>query len=152
MNRRRYLATVGGSGILFGSGCLDDPGVEGGVLEVFGVDAPPEATVIEASDDRIRNVEPIQDGVRRADRESGRGAVKIEVAANEYDEVAQTLADLPWYDRIEHDSSYVSGVYIRDEDAVYVVVLTPYCTDSWLRDARSERGEYGWGGCIERAE
>lgn len=69
-----------------------------------------------------------------------------------YDTVAQALSVLPWYSRIEHDPGYISGIYLRYEDAVYVVALTPYCADSWVWNARSKRGKYGWGGCVGREE
>ncbi|WP_227356291.1 hypothetical protein [Haladaptatus salinisoli] len=70
----------------------------------------------------------------------------------EYDTVAQALSGLPRYSRTEHDPDRISGIYLLYEDAVYVVVLTPFCADSWIRNARSKRGEYGWGGCVDREE
>lgn len=128
------------------AGCLNDPGANGGLLEVLQAPAPENATVIEASDNRVRDVEPIQDGLRRAANETN---AEIDVSDREFDTVAEALADLPWYDRVEHGSSHISGIYLRYDGDVYVVVLTPFCTDSWIRDANSERGEYGWGGCYD---
>lgn len=154
MNRRPVLAALGSGLVLAISGCLNAPGAEGGVLEVMHHDVPPDATVTDASDDRIADVEPLQRGLRGA--HDGAGNADIDVSRREYDTVAQALSDLSWYDRSDNDSThgttYISGVYIRYDEEVYVVVLTPYCSDSVLLDARSDRGAYSWGGCIRRGD
>lgn len=150
MNRRQFLATTGCAVIPFVSGCLNDPGANGGLLEVLKTTKPRDATVIEPSDERIRNVEPVQEGLRQAATATN-SVAEIEITEREYDATAQALSNLPWYERSERNDS-VSGIYFRYEDAVYVVVLTPFCTDSWITDAESERGEYGWGGCYDREE
>lgn len=131
------------------SGCLNDPGAEGGIVEATETNEPPNASVTEASDDRISDVGPVQEALQRAKESDTAGG---EVSEREYDDVARALSELPWYDRRGHDSSqpYRSGIYIRYEDSSYVVGLLPYCTGSPIRKAQSERGEYGWGGCIER--
>lgn len=148
MHRRAVLAAVGGTALPLVSGCLTDPGADGGVLEVLETEAPPSATVIDGADDRVRTVEPIQDGLRRAASASS-SVAEIEVTDREFDAVAPVLSELPWYDRTDHGSDHLSGTYFRAESGVYVVVLTPFCTDSRIVNARSERGEYGWGGCYD---
>jgi hypothetical protein len=150
MNRRQYLATIGCGASAFLSGCLNDPGAEGGLLEALEVGKPPNASVTAATNDRISGVAPVQEVIQHvSENESGVG--EVEVSEREYDSVAQALSNLPWYDRNEHDSSYPSGVYIQREGKVFVVVLTPFCTDSMFVDAQSDRGEYGWGGCINKS-
>jgi len=149
MNRRQCLATIGGAASAFVAGCLSDPGAEGGLLEALDVDAPSNASVTAATDDRISDIAPVQEVLQRvSENESGVG--EVEVSEPEYDRVAQALSELPWYDRGDHDSDHPSGIYFRYEQAVFVVVLTPFCTESGLIDSRSERGEYSWGGCIRR--
>jgi hypothetical protein len=113
------------------------------------VDAPSDGSVTAATDDRIRDVDPVQDVLKRvSENESGVG--EVEITEPEYDRVAQALSELPWYDRGVHDSDHPSGIYFRYERAVFVVVLTPFCTESVLINSRSERGDYSWGGCIRR--
>lgn len=135
------------------SGCLSDPGADGGLLEVLETTAPAAATVVTSSDDRIRGVDAVQDGLGRA-AGARRSVAEVEVTEEEFGGVAGALSALPWYDRSEHDAGHISGHYVRyaGDERVYVVVLTPFCVDSWLRDAESERGEYGWGGCYDRDE
>ncbi|AHG00786.1 hypothetical protein HALLA_07490 [Halostagnicola larsenii XH-48] len=151
MNRRQFLGTVGCVAIPAVAGCLTDPGTNGGLLEILLTTEPENATVVNATDERIRNVEPVQDGLREA-ADATSSAAEVEVTEREYETVAQVLADLPWYDRSDHDSKHISGIYFRYDKQVYVVVLTPFCADSWLKDTESQRGEYGWGGCYDRAE
>lgn len=151
MDRRQLLAAAGCGAMPFISGCLNDPGTDGGVLEVLQTTKPANATVIEPSDERIRNVEEVQEGLQQA-ASATNSAAEIEVTDSEYDTVTQALSDLPWYERSDHGTSAISGIYFKYEEAVYVVVLTPFCTDSWIKDAQSERGEYGWGGCYDRDE
>jgi hypothetical protein len=146
MDRRGFLALTGGVSLTALSGCISNPGVNGGLLEVLSTERPPRATVTDASDDRISAVEPVRTGLQQARKN---GQADIEVTERVYDTVAHALSSLPWYSRTEHDADYISGLYIRYDGAVYVVVLTPYCTDSWFWDAHSDRGGYGWGGCIE---
>lgn len=145
MNRRRFLALTGSVSLPALSGCISNPGVNGGVVEVLSTDKPPHATVTEATDEQVRDIEPIRAGLQQARQN---GDATIEVTEREYDTVAQALSALPWYSRIENSANYSSGFYIRYEGATYVAVLTPYCTDSWLWDAHSQRGDHGWGGCI----
>jgi hypothetical protein len=147
VNRRRFLALTGGISFTALSGCISNPGVNGGSLQVLSSETPPQATVTDASDDRIKDVQLIRTGIRQARKN---GQADIEVSKRAYDTVAHALSALPWYSRTEHDSNYISGLYIRYEAAVYVVVLTPYCSGSLHWDAHSDRGEYGWGGCIEQ--
>lgn len=150
MNRRRFLAVGTGAFLSLNSGCITDPGARGGVIEVMAADPPPNATVTDVSDDRLGDGPPIRRGLRQA--HEGNGVAAVEVTEKEYDAVAGTLSALPWYDRLNHDSNYISGIYLTYENEVYVVVLTPFCTDSWFKDAQSKRGDYGWGGCIDREE
>lgn len=150
MNRRQCLASITVGAAIFISGCLSDPGAEGGKVQVFEMDESPNGSATEASDDRIRDVAPIEEALQTA--RNGTGTASITVSGGEYDAVAQTLSELPWYEPESTDSSYprLSGIYIRYENNPYAVVLTPFCADSWIIDTQSERGEYGWGGCIER--
>ncbi|WP_049895358.1 hypothetical protein [Halopiger xanaduensis] len=112
---------------------------------------PPNATITDATDERIRAVDPVQEGLQQA--ANARDSVaEIEVTEAEYETVAQALSERPWYDRSEYGSRQPSGVYFRYENEAYVVTLTPFCADSPLVDAGSERGEYGWGGCYDREE
>lgn len=150
MNRRRFLATTGCAVLPFVSGCLNTPGSDGGLLEVLEATDLPETEITDASDGQIRDIVPVQEGLQQA--HEGNRVAEIEVPEREYDEVAQALSALPFYDRAEHNTGYMSGIYIEYEETVYVVVLTPFCSDSWFRDAQSERGEYGWGGCYDREE
>lgn len=145
MNRRQCLATVGSAASVFISGCLSDPGAEGGLLEALDVDAPPNASVTAATDDRISDVVPVQEVLQRV-RENESGVGEVEVSEPEYDRVAQALSELPWYER--GDDSHPSGIYFRYEQAVFVVVLNPFCTDSPLIDPRGGDGEYSWGHCV----
>lgn len=150
MNRRQYLASITGGVGIFLSGCLSDPGAEGGQVEAFEMDESPNGSVTEASDERISDVALIQKAILMA--RNGNGTASISVSEREYDAVAQALSELPWYDPESTDSSHprMPGIYIQYKDNPYAVVLRPFCADSWLIDAQSERGEYGWGGCIER--
>ena len=150
MNRRQCLASIAGGASIFVSGCLSDPGAEGGQVQTFEMDESPDGSVTEASDERISDVAPIQEALRIAS--SGTGTASITVSEREFDTVAQALSELPWYETDPTDTSppRLSGNYIRFKNTPYVVVLIPFCTDSWLIDAQSERGEYGWGGCIGR--
>lgn len=151
MKRRQLLASTGCASLAFVAGCLNDAGADGGLLLAEGATEPPNATVIESSDERIRDVGPIQDGLQQAANATPATA-EVEVSEDEFDTVADTLSDLPWYERSEHDTGYMSGIYSRYEDSVYVIVLAPFCTGSWLKEAKSEHGEYGWGGCYDREE
>lgn len=147
MNRRQVLAAAATTISLPISGCINDPGTEGGLLEVIeSGDSPPNATVTDAS--QIDN-ESIQQGLQQAHENE---TAEIEVSEDEFGAVAETLSNLPFYDRVKHGTAHMSGVYIQYEDAMYVAVLTPFCTDSRVRDAHSERGGYGWGGCIDKSK
>jgi hypothetical protein len=117
---------------------------------VLETSAPQAATIVESSDGRIRSVEAVQEGLDRA-ASAGSSVAEVEVTDQEFGAVPGALS---WYDRSEHDAGHISGNYVRStgDERVYVVVLTPFCVDSLLRDAESERGEYGWGGCYDRAE
>jgi len=91
MNRRQLLATAG---CLLGpsvSGCLTDPGTNGGLLEVLLATAPSGATVTDASDQRVRTVDPLQDGLEQA-ATARTSVAEIELIKCEYDIVARTLS------------------------------------------------------------
>lgn len=150
MNRRQYLASITGGAGIFLSGCLSDPGAEGGQVEAFEMDESPNGSVTEVSDERIRDVAPIQEAIRVAS--NGTGTASIIVSEREYDTVAQALSELPWYDPQSNNSSHppIPGIYIQYENKPYAVHLIPFCADSWLIDARSEPGEYNWGNCRKR--
>lgn len=147
MRRRRFLASAGTAGAAFLAGCLNDPGRAGGILELYAADVPAAATVAQASDDRIRDVEPIVTGLDQVHREGD--ATSVVVTSDEYEAVADALAALPWYDRLEDEGEAMSGNYVRYDGATYVVVLTPICSDTRLWTAYAERGTYGWGGCFD---
>ena len=147
MNRRQCLATIGGAASVFVAGCLSDLGAEGGLLEALDIDAPSNASVTAATDDRISDTAPVQEVLQRvSENESGVG--EVEVSEPEYDRVAQALSELPWYDRGDHDSDHPSGIYFRYDGDVFVVVLNPFCTDSPVIDSRGGEGEYSWGYCV----
>lgn len=142
MNRRQFLSVAGAAAVASFSGCLADPGRDGGVLQVYPTRTPPNATVTDAPS--VEN-QPMRQGLNEA--HSTDSVVDVDVQAGEYDAVAEALSSLPWYSRSEYDSSYLSGVYLRYRESTYVAVLLPYCSESRLWDTSSERGEYSWGGC-----
>ncbi|WP_101297962.1 hypothetical protein [Halegenticoccus soli] len=109
MNRRRFLVIAGGASLSALSGCLSNPGVNGGLLEVLSAEVPPQAKVTDATDERIGDIEPIQTGLQQAQQY---GTANVDVTDDEYEMVAQTLSVLPWYSRLERDSDYISGIYI----------------------------------------
>lgn len=101
MDRRRFLVSSCCALVPFVSGCLNDPGRDGGLLEVLEAEKPPNATVTSASDDRLQGLTPVRTGLRQA--HTGNGVADIEVSHREFDAVAQTLEALPWYDRTAHN-------------------------------------------------
>lgn len=148
MNRRRFLGIAFFGALPLISGCINDPGANGGILELFENSAPPDATVVDSTDERVADLDPLQEGfqdlVARTET-----VTEVRVSEDEYDAVAGVLSDLPWYDRADHDGTHLSGIYFRHDDTEIAVVLTPFCVDSPIRSAYSERGEYGWGGCYD---
>lgn len=145
MNRRPVLAAF--SCVLLPlSGCVADPGANGGLLEILETQKPAGATVTPASDERIRDVEPIQTAL---DRASENGTADLRVDEAEFEAVATALTPLPWYER-KDDSP--SGIYLGQDGESFVASLWPYCVDSVLRSADSERGVYGRGGCLDPEE
>lgn len=145
MNRRSLL--VGFSCALLPlSGCVATPGTDGGLLEVLETEAPSGATVTSSDDDRIRTVEPIQTALGRA---SETGTADLRVDTSEFEAAATALSQCTWYER---QDDHPSGIYLRYENSTYVASLWPYCTDSILGSAESERGVYGRGGCLDPEE
>lgn len=145
MMRRSVLAASSGAFLSF-SGCVADPGTNGGLLELLEAEKPSGATVTSASDTRIRSVEPLQTALDRA-RTNGTADLPLDHA--EFDATAAALRPLPWYER-KDDSP--SGIYLRYEGKIFVASLWPYCADSVLGSAESERGIYGRGGCLDPDE
>jgi hypothetical protein len=141
--KRRSVLAASACALLSISGCVTEPGTNGGLLEVLEAQKPAGATVTPASDERIRSVEPIQTALERA---STNGTADLRVNQSEFDATATALTPLPWYER-KDDSP--SGIYLRYEDEIFVASLWPYCTDSLIRSAESERGVYGRGGCLD---
>jgi len=133
------------------SGCVADPGDNGGLLEILRADAPDGATVTSSSDDRLRSVEPIQTALSRA---AERSTADLRVDSEEFSDVKAALSRLPYYERSEpqNDSTLPSGIYLRHNGSTYVASLRPYCTDSILGSAESEEGDYGRGGCLDPEE
>ena len=148
MNRRAVLAGLSGCASLSLAGCVAEPGTNGGLLEVLDVDKPSRPTVTPATDERIRSLEPLQTALDRAG--SGNGTADLRLDPSEFDATASALTPLPWYER--NGESHASGIYLRHETEIFVASLWPYCTDSLLGSAESERGVYGRGGCLDPAE
>lgn len=147
MNRRTALAAFSGCACLSLSGCVAEPGTNGGLLEILEVQKPSGATVTPASDDQIRSVKPIQTALDRA--ASTNGTADLRLDQSEFDATAAALSPLPWYER---NGEFPSGIYLRHNGSTYVTSLWPYCSDSLLGSAESERGIYGRGGCLNPEE
>lgn len=143
MKRRSVLAAFSGCALLTLSGCIAEPGTNGGLLEILEAQKPSGATVTPASDERIRSVEPIQTAL---DRATANGTADLRLNQSEFDATATSLTPLSWYERKEDSPS---GIYLRHEDEIFVASLWPYCADSILGSAESERGVYGRGGCLD---
>jgi hypothetical protein len=146
MKRRSVLAALSGLGFVSVSGCVAEPGTNGGLLEILEAQKPSGATAVPATDERIRSVDPIQTAL---DRASASGTADLRLDQSEFEATATALTPLPWYER-EHDSP--SGIYLRHEGEIFVASLWPYCSDSLLGSAESERGVYGRGGCLDPEE
>jgi len=146
MKRRSVLAALSGCAFLSVAGCVAEPGTNGGLLEVLEAQKPSGATVTPASDARIRFVEPIQTAL---DRATANGTADLRLDQSDFDATATALTPLRWDDR-QGDSP--SGIYLRHEDEIFVASLWPYCADSVLGSAESERGVYGRGGCLDPEE
>jgi len=132
------------------SGCVADPGDNGGILEILRTDAPDEATVTPSSDERLRSVEPIQTALSRA---AERSVADQRLDSSEFSAVKTALSPLPYYERgPQNDFTGISGIYLRHNASTYVASLWPYCTDSILGSAESEEGDYGRGGCLDPEE
>lgn len=104
------------------------------------------ATVTSSNDERIRSVEPVQTAL---DRASETGTADLRVDKSEFDAAASALSQLPWYERKD---DHASGIYLRHEGTTFVASLWPYCVNSILGSAESERGVYGRGGCLNPEE
>jgi hypothetical protein len=144
--KRRSVLTAAGCALLSLSGCVAQPGTNGGLLEMLETQKPSGATVTPASDERIRSVDPIQTAL---DRASATGTADLRLNQSEFDATADALAPLPWHER---ENNSPSGIYLRHESEVFVASLWPYCSDSLLGSAESERGVYGRGGCLDPEE
>ena len=144
--KRRSLLIASGITLLSLSGCVAKPGENGGLLEILETQPPSEATVTPSSDERIRTVEPIQTAL---DRASENGTADLRVDKSEFDAAATVLSSLPWYERKD---DFPSGIYLRHESSTYVASLWPYCVDSVLGSAESDRDVYGRGGCLNPEE
>jgi len=133
------------------SGCLADPGDNGGLLEILSAEAPDGATVTPSNDERLRSVEPIQTALSRA---AERSVADQRLDSSEFSDVKAALSRLPFYERSDpqNDGTLPSGIYLRYNGSTYVASLWPYCTDSILGSAESERGDYGRGGCLDFEE
>lgn len=101
------------------AGCASPGGPGTGEMEYYvaanGVGTPPtEATVVEATDSRIRGVQPIQTALERA-RESGNA--QITVMESEYERVVDALEETPLY---TDESGYATdeGLYVRSNGSV----------------------------------
>lgn len=144
--KRRSVLAISACALLPLSSCIAEPGTNGGLLEVLETQKPPEATVTPASDERIRSIEPIQTAL---DRASANGTADLQLDASEFETTAAALTPLPWYERRDDSPS---GIYLRHEDEIFVASLWPYCADSLLGSATSDRGVYGRGGCLDPEE
>jgi hypothetical protein len=142
MKRRSVLAALSGWVSVSVSGCVAEPGTNGGLLEILETQKPSGATVIPATDERIRSVDPIQTAL---DRASANGTADLRLNQSEFEAAAAALTPLPWYER-KGDSP--SGIYLRHGGEIFVASLWPYCADALLGSAESERGVYGRGGCL----
>jgi len=151
LSRRRMLHLCSVTSIAAFSGCVADPGDNGGLLEILCVDAPDGATVTPSGDERLRSVEPIQTALSRA---AERSVADQRVDSSEFSDVRAALSPLSYYERSDpqNDSTLPSGIYLRHNGSTYVASLWPYCTDSILGSAESEEGDYGRGGCLNPEE
>ena len=128
------------------SGCTANPGENGGLLEILETQPPSGATVTPSSDERIRTIKPIQTAL---DRVSKNGTANLRIDKSESDATATALSSLPWYERKD---DFPSGIYLHHKGSTSVASLWPYCVDSVLGSAESERGVYGRGGCLDPEE
>lgn len=151
LSRRRMLHLCSVTSVAALSGCLADAGDNGGLLEILRTDAPDGTTVTPSSDDRLRSIEPIQTALSRA---AERSTADLRLNSSEFSDVKAALSPLPYYERSdpENDGNAASGIYLRHNGSTYVASLWPYCVDSILGSAESERGDYGRGGCVSPEE
>lgn len=145
--KRRSVLAASACALLSVSGCVTEPGTNGGLLEVLESPKPAGATVTPANDERIRSVDPIQTALDRASADDGTADLRLN--QSEFDATADALTPLPWYERA---SNLPSGIYLRHDSETYVASLWPYCSDSLIGSAESERGVYGRGGCLDPEE
>ena len=139
VSRRTTLRILGG--VALGVGAFGKrlrwPGFYGGVLEADTVSAeriPSEDLVVAIDDDRVADVDPVQEVTRRAVVGPGR----VSLSRGEYRTVASALEELPYYDPGE-EHEHVSGraaVHVTDDENVWRLRLTPFC--GRLFDARDE--------------
>jgi hypothetical protein len=119
--KRRSILAASACALLPVSGCVAEPGINAGLLEMLEAPKPAGATVTPANDERIRSVEPIQTSLDRANATNG--TADLRVNQSEFNATADALTPLPWYER-EDDSA--SGIYLRHESEIFVASLWPY--------------------------
>ncbi|WP_435177193.1 hypothetical protein [Halorussus sp. AFM4] len=85
------------------------------------VERPPaDATVVPVSDDRIADVEPIQEAVEGA--VTGNGS-QVSVSKSEYDRVTDALGEAPLYENEGDRWVNSTGLYVRADGQVVRVMV-----------------------------
>ena len=123
------------------------PGFYGGELEAAPVsdERVPTERPVPVGDERIDDVGPVQEAIRRA----GVGSGLVTVSRSEYRAVASALETLPYAEPDdERRPAGRPGVYVADDEYTYRLVLAPYC--GRLLDARSGEFSGNRSPCIGR--
>lgn len=114
----------------FGPGPFGDARYSYKVCGVVVTDAPDDATVVDASDRRIRGVDSIQRAMDRAiedDSETEMGPMRcVSVTEDEYATAEQQLRRTPLYHGDPHGDwgANTTGLYVAHDDAVVRVEIT----------------------------
>lgn len=114
----------------FGPGPFGDVRYSYKVCGVVVTDVPDDATVIEASDRRIQDVESIQRAMEQAiddDSETEMGPMRcVSVTESEYATAEQQLRRTPLYHGDPHGNwgSNTTGLYIAKNDSVVRIEIT----------------------------
>ncbi|WP_258303120.1 hypothetical protein [Haloferax larsenii] len=139
MNRRTFLAQLGVGGVAALSGCLRLEGLDGGVLTVMPLTSPPDATVVSATDERLSDASLIQRALDHVVQRDPHETVDFRLNSDEYETTAETLEQLPYYDRIETGASFPSGYYVSHGAFVYRIICKPLCSDLPFVSAKNRR-------------
>lgn len=153
LSRRAVLRTVGG--VFLGAAAYlrrpHWPGFFGGTITACPVEAmlepdeddhrPPDEYVTPI-DDRLADLEPLQEALRRP-------CEAVAVSRREFGDAFTALEDRPVYDPYRHEgddpSGLLRGIYVRDSDHTYLIDLAPSCSDAWWIDETGRPD--GWSSC-----